>query len=795
MKIRTKINGMGVLLVLMTAATMVGIVGVQKSRLSNALVAEVDQQMRMETQKAAQNVYLMCRMMQESLDLMLTKSMRVAVTALDAAGGIRFGPRQVSWQAVNQLTGEGRPVVLPELLIGNTWPGQDVSMARPMPLVDRVRELQGVTCTVFQRINEAGDMLRVATNVPDAHGRRALGSFIPARQRDGSANPLIQSLLAGREHSGRLFVVNDWYMARYRPLWDRTGTRVVGALYVGQKQDSIAALRQGITDTVVGKTGYVFVMGGHGEGRGRLIVPQPGRQVGDSLLQSHHWETRQVAERLLHKGAQLESSAAGDGIPVHFERYRWRNQGEEEARRKVAALSYFEPWDWVIAATAYEDDFAGTWQRLADSLDSMIFRVGLAALAITLVSLLAGRFVAGGIVRPLEQTIRMFERIGQGRLDQHLDLEARDEIGQLARSFNRMVGNLKSVTASRNELNREIIERTRIEAELRAISDRRQDLETIVNSSPAVAFLGRVVEEWPLEYVSENIRQFGYSPNEFTSGRLALLNLIHPADQSRVQSQLQEHVDQNSGDHLSLEFRLVQRSANVSWGEGRIWLRRDNAGAVTHLQGVLLDISDRKQAEERVQQLAFFDVLTGLPNRALFLNRLEQALAQAQRDERQLALMFIDLDHFKDINDTFGHAVGDLVLQACGRRLSACIRRSDTVARLGGDEMIVLLPGIDDAAQVRPVGEKILKVMSAPFHLQGQQLSVTPSIGIVLFPRDGQDVDTLLQRADMAMYAAKQGGRNRLEYYHPELLRNSQIMVVRANPLVRTDISEMLTGS
>lgn len=786
---------MGVLLVLITAATMVGIVGVQKSRLSNALVAEVDQQMRIETQKAAQNVYLMCRMMQESLDLILTKSMKVAVSTLDAAGGIRFGPRQVTWQAVNQLTGEARPVVLPELLIGNTWPGQDVSMDRPMPLVDRVQELQGVTCTVFQRINEAGDMLRVATNVPDADGRRALGSFIPARHRDGSANPLIQSLLAGREHSGRLFVVNDWYVARYRPLWDRTGTRVVGALYVGQRQDSIAALRQGITDTVVGKTGYVFIMGGHGEGRGRLIVPQPGRQVGDSLLQSHHWETRQVAERLLHKGAQPKSSAAGGGIPVHFERYRWRNQGEEDARMKVAALSYFEPWDWVIAATAYEDDFAGTWQRLAGSLDSMIFRVGLAALAITLVSLLAGRFVAGSIVRPLEQTIRMFERIGQGRLDQHLDLEARDEIGQLARSFNRMVTDLKSVTASRNELNREIIERTRIEAELRAISDRRRDLETIVNSSPAVAFLGRLVEDWPLEYVSENIRQFGYSPNEFTSGRLALLGLIHPADQSRVQTQLQEHVDQDSGDHLSLEFRLVQRSADVSWVEGRIWLRRDSAGAVTHLQGVLLDISDRKQAEERVQQLAFYDVLTGLPNRALFLNRLEQALAQAQRDERQLALMFIDLDHFKDINDTFGHAVGDLVLQACGRRLSACIRRSDTVARLGGDEMIVLLPGIDDAAQVRPVGEKILKVMSAPFHLQGQQLSVTPSIGIVLFPRDGQDVDTLLQRADMAMYAAKQGGRNRLEYYHPELLRNSQIMVVRSNPLVRTDISEMLTGS
>ena len=129
----------------------------------------------------------------------------------------------------------------------------------------------------------------------------------------------------------------------------------------------------------------------------------------------------------------------------------------------------------------------------------------------------------------------------------------------------------------------------------------------------------------------------------------------------------------------------------------------------------MLDVSDRKKAEEKVRQLAFYDVLTGLPNRALFINRVEQSLAQAERDGRLLALLCLDLDRFKEINDTYGHAAGDMVLQAAAQRLNSCIRRNDTVARFGGDEFLILLPGLDLHEQVNSVGQKDSQSYGCPF--------------------------------------------------------------------------------
>jgi len=215
---------------------------------------------------------------------------------------------------------------------------------------------------------------------------------------------------------------------------------------------------------------------------------------------------------------------------------------------------------------------------------------------------------------------------------------------------------------------------------------------------------------------------------------------------------------------------------------------------------VLLDVSDRKKVEEQVRMLAFYDALTGLPNRALFINRLEQSLAQATRDGRLLALMYLDLDHFKAINDTFGHAAGDTVLQSSAQRINSCLRRNDTVARLGGDELVVLLPGLDGPEQAETVAQKIIKVMSAPFQLESFQVSVTPSIGIVLFPEHGNVMGELLKRADIALYAAKEGGRNRYALFCPEMEQASKIVGVRlhgraARPLEPTQSNGPAEGN
>lgn len=188
---------------------------------------------------------------------------------------------------------------------------------------------------------------------------------------------------------------------------------------------------------------------------------------------------------------------------------------------------------------------------------------------------------------------------------------------------------------------------------------------------------------------------------------------------------------------------------------------RDAQGEVSHFIAILEDISTEKAAEARIEFMAHFDSLTQLPNRALFLDRLHQALATARRTGDAVALLYLDLDQFKVVNDTYGHHTGDLLLQQVATRLNACVRESDTVARLAGDEFTVILSEISDKADVAKVAEKIIATFAAPFDLDGQTVDARTSIGIALFPKDAPDDQTLLKRADAAMYVAKQGGKGR----------------------------------
>ncbi|MES2260863.1 MAG: EAL domain-containing protein [Pseudomonadota bacterium] len=198
-----------------------------------------------------------------------------------------------------------------------------------------------------------------------------------------------------------------------------------------------------------------------------------------------------------------------------------------------------------------------------------------------------------------------------------------------------------------------------------------------------------------------------------------------------------------------LEVRVLERTAEL-------------AGANAMLQG---EIVERRQAEARVHHMAYHDSLTGLPNRALLSDRLDRAMLAAQRSERRLAVLFIDLDRFKTINDSLGHMTGDQLLKEVASRLCRAVRASDTVARLGGDEFVVLVPGIRAVEEASRVAEKIIEALSEPFPLEGRMLHITPSIGICIYPDDGADVDTLMRHADAAMYHAKGAGRNNYQFF------------------------------
>jgi diguanylate cyclase (GGDEF)-like protein/PAS domain S-box-containing protein len=203
--------------------------------------------------------------------------------------------------------------------------------------------------------------------------------------------------------------------------------------------------------------------------------------------------------------------------------------------------------------------------------------------------------------------------------------------------------------------------------------------------------------------------------------------------------------------------------------EQLIGLLVEMAGNISFALDAMDRETQRREAEEQLAELAQFDVLTGLPNRSLFADRLQQAMVRARRAGGMVGLMFFDLDRFKQINDTLGHATGDRVLQQVADRLRLQLREVDTIARLGGDEFTLIVEGADDAAQLETVAHKVREALAAPMHIDSVEIFVSASIGITMYPRDGGMVDELLKNADIAMYRAKQEGRDGFQFYHPDM--------------------------
>ena len=219
----------------------------------------------------------------------------------------------------------------------------------------------------------------------------------------------------------------------------------------------------------------------------------------------------------------------------------------------------------------------------------------------------------------------------------------------------------------------------------------------------------------------------------------------------------------------SIEVEVYGKDGSKKWLSANVRAVSDANGKVVLHEGTVEDITKRKAAEERVQFLAYYDAVTGLPNRTLLRDRVLVALPSARRHGEKVALLFLDLDHFKTINDSLGHSLGDLLLKEVAERLKRWTREQDTVARLGGDEFVVLVTAINDAADAVVVAERIVNSMAAEFVIQDHFLNVTCSLGISIFPDNGEEVEALFKNADLAMYRAKENGRNNLQLFTQEM--------------------------
>jgi diguanylate cyclase (GGDEF)-like protein/PAS domain S-box-containing protein len=275
-----------------------------------------------------------------------------------------------------------------------------------------------------------------------------------------------------------------------------------------------------------------------------------------------------------------------------------------------------------------------------------------------------------------------------------------------------------------------------------------------------------------VQYISDAVREFmGVEPHEVTADHGVLMHRVVAEDLPLVQRSAMMSVRKLVP--WQCEYRVRMADGSVRWHMTNAIPHREADGSVVS-HGFTMDITDRKRAEQEIERLAFYDALTGLPNRRLLLDRLQRSIAACQRARNLGALLFIDLDNFKDLNDTLGHDMGDQLLSQVATRLVGSVREADTVARFGGDEFVVMLealaPDLQNAAtQAETVAEKLLASLNQPFNLDGAQHYSTPSIGITLFGDERLTVDELLKRADLAMYQAKAAGRNTQRFFDPDM--------------------------
>jgi diguanylate cyclase (GGDEF)-like protein/PAS domain S-box-containing protein len=314
-------------------------------------------------------------------------------------------------------------------------------------------------------------------------------------------------------------------------------------------------------------------------------------------------------------------------------------------------------------------------------------------------------------------------------------------------------------------LTEEIGERIRVEEDLRKHEAR---VRQLVDANIIGIYFWNL--DGAIPYANEAfLHLLGYTQNDLRNGKILWKNIAPKEYEPAYVHALEEL--RKSGRFTPYETEYIHKDG------GRKPLLVGGAfinGGQDEGVAFVLDLSERKQAEERIRYVADHDALTGLPNRVLLQDRLHQALAYAQRGDTQVAVLFIDIDYFKHINDSLGHQVGDKLLQTMAERLQHCVRDGDSVARLGGDEFVLVLTLVTDSIDVALVARKTLDALDVPCRVDGHELHVTASIGISMYPQDGRDVETLMRTADTAMYSAKEKGRGNYQFFTEELNKAAQ---------------------
>jgi len=357
-------------------------------------------------------------------------------------------------------------------------------------------------------------------------------------------------------------------------------------------------------------------------------------------------------------------------------------------------------------------------------------------------AIILGLVIARSLAAPLKQLVTSASELGRGHFDARAPEWSRDEIGQLAREFNLMANNLATTTVSKEQMNNI----------LRSVPD----ALIVINACRHIEWVNSAATALFKYHEDELI---GRSIDDFIADPVFIRSMLDSLIISSYAQGMETTFINKHGNLIPVSISSSLFSDHIHCG-----------GLVLVLQ----DITERKKTEDHLLYLANYDALTNLPNRSLLLDRIDRALTRAPRRNQLVAILFCDLDGFKLINDTYGHNMGDHMLKIAAQRLTTCIRAEDTVARHGGDEFVIILNELTNQHDACQVAQKIINIFSKPFEIRNHQFFIGVSIGITIFPNDGEDAETLLKNADVAMYRVKEQGKNAYQLYAPNMNLRAQ---------------------
>ena len=460
--IQAKLMLLGLACVLVTALSMAS-VGIWQGRVFSHMAAtEAQKLVDADLDHITESVYNLIKSQDDSIRDKVNHDLNAARYILMQSGQVYLSDQTAPWKVVNEYTAEVFEINIPKMMLGGLGLGLNEQMGMDSSVVDLIKQLVGDTCTIFQRINPDGDMLRVATTREIEKGTRATGTFIPAINPDGSPNPVISAIMRGETYRGISCDVDGLHISVYEPLYDAKGD-IIGVLHVGVR-NNIAALRDAIMRLKIGKSGYVFILGGKGKHRGHYIISKDGLRDGEVIWGSTDAEGHRFVQSIVGK------AIVGKPGQIATERYAWKNPGDASPRQKIAHLTYYEPWDWIIGASAYEDEIKQSAEIISQGYKSMTRVFGLMAMVVALIGVIGTWLFARRMSNSLRiittaaakmtrhdlpRLVHAMDAVNQGDFSvafhfehEPVEIASGDELGTMANAFNRMNRVLVNVGAA-----------------------------------------------------------------------------------------------------------------------------------------------------------------------------------------------------------------------------------------------------------------------------------------------------------------------------------------------------------